>query len=109
MGKIQLFEKKHKLALGCGYVLYPLAKCGSTLLLASLFSQVFALITNSKNQRQFLSLVAINLLLVAGCIFLMVISKCIIQIFLNKAIIGLKKKLCDSFAKYVIKRIAGTA
>ena len=107
MGKIQLFEKKHKLALGCGYVLYPLAKCGSTLLLASLFSQVFALITNSKNQRQFLSLVAINLLLVAGCIFLMVISKCIIQIFLNKAIIGLKKNYVTHLQNMSLKELQG--
>ena len=107
MGKIQLFEKKHKLALGCGYVLYPLAKCGSTLLLASLFSQVFALITNSKNQRQFLSLVAINLLLVAGCIFLMVISKCIIQIFLNKATIGLKKNYVTHLQNMSLKELQG--
>ena len=48
MNKIQLFEKKNKIILGFGYVLYPLAKAGTTLLLATLFSQVFALIVNPK-------------------------------------------------------------
>lgn len=105
--RVSLFEKRYKLALGIGYILYPLAKSGSTLLLAAVFSQVFSLVTIFRNQREFLNIVAMKLFFVLGCIFLMVISKCLIQMIVNKAMIGLKGKYLAHLTNIPLEKLQG--